>query len=107
MFKFKINDTVKITTGKDKNQTGKVTKILFKENKVIVEGKNTYKKHIKAKGNQKGEVVVLERPLFVAKIALICPKCKKQTRVGFNGESKNKVRICLKCKQIIKIEDKK
>lgn len=107
MFKFKLNDTVKITIGKDKNQTGKITKILFKENKVVVEGKNTYKKHIKAQGNQKGEVVTLERPLSVAKIALICPKCKKQTRIGFDGDSKNKVRICRKCKQIIKIEDKK
>ena len=47
MFKFKVNDTVKITAGKDKNQTGKVVKVLPLLDKVVVEGKNTYKKHIK------------------------------------------------------------
>jgi len=107
MFKFKINDTVKITAGKDKNQTGKITKVLFKEHKVIVEGKNTYKKHIKAQGNQKGQIITRERPLPTANIALVCPKCKKPTRIGLDGTGKNKVRVCRKCKQIIKIEDKK
>jgi len=107
MFKFKVNDTVKITSGKDKNQTGKITKVFPKRGKVLVSGKNTYKKHIKPKANQKGQVVTLERPLPTSNIALICPNCNKPTRVGFEGKALAKVRLCKKCKKPITITQSK
>lgn len=101
MYKFKINDTVKITTGKDKNQTGKILKVFPRLDKVLVEGKNSYKKHIKKQGEQAGSIVTLDRPINVANVALICPNCGKPTRVGFDAKNDPKVRICKKCLKVI------
>ncbi|MBI3954505.1 50S ribosomal protein L24 [Candidatus Collierbacteria bacterium] len=103
MFKFKINDTVKITAGKDKNQQGKIIKIIPSKDRVLVDGKNTYKKHLKAREGKAGEVVTLSRPLSVGSIALICPNCHQPTRVGIDATKKPKVRVCKKCHQVINI----
>lgn len=97
MIKFKLNDTVKITAGKDKGREGKIEKIFPSEMKVVVPGVNLYKKHVKGYGDQKGGVYDIPRPLSFGKIALICPKCKKITRVGFKFAGKEKVRFCHKC----------
>ncbi len=101
MFKFKLNDTVKITAGKDKNQTGKIIKIFPQENKVVVDGKNLYKKHIKKQGEQAGQIVARSRPLPTAAVALVCPNCNQATRIGFDSQAKPKVRLCRKCGQAI------
>ena len=97
MLKFKKGDTVKITSGKDKGRDGKIEKIVPKSGKVIVPGVNLYKKHVKGFGDVKGGVYDIPRPLGPGKIALVCPKCKKQTRVGFKFAGEEKVRICKKC----------
>ena len=107
MFKFKINDTVKITAGKDKGRTGKILKVLPQEQKILVEGLNLYKKHIKAKGNEQGQIVSLPRPISTASVALVCPSCGKATRVGFDASQEPKVRVCHHCRQIITSETKK
>jgi large subunit ribosomal protein L24 len=107
MFKFKVNDLVQITAGKDKNQTGKIIKVYPSENKVIVEGKNTYKKHLKRQGKEAGQIVTLERPLPTSKIILICPSCQKPTRIGFDGQGLSKTRVCRKCHQVITLDKKK
>ena len=103
MFKFKVNDTVKITAGKDKNQTGKVIEVIPSENKVVVEGKNVYKKHVKKQGEQAGSIISRFRPLSVASVALICPNCGKPTRVGFDAKADSKVRVCRKCGEVINV----
>ena len=87
MLKFKKGDTVKITAGKDKGREGKIV--------------NLYKKHVKGFGDVKGGVYDIPRPLGYGKVALICPKCKKMTRVGFGKAGDEKVRICKKCKKEI------
>jgi large subunit ribosomal protein L24 len=97
MLKLKIGDTVKITAGKDSGREGKIEKILVKERKVIVPGVNLYKKHVKGFGDVKGGVYDIPRPLGFGKVALICPKCKKITRVGFKFAGQEKVRVCRKC----------
>ncbi|HEX9008609.1 MAG TPA: 50S ribosomal protein L24 [Patescibacteria group bacterium] len=101
MFKFKIGDTVKITAGKDKGRTGKILKVNPKEDSVLVENVNLYKKNIKAKGNEAGQTVTLPRAISVGSIALICPSCQKPTRVGFDASQKPKVRVCHLCRQVI------
>ncbi|OGD71658.1 50S ribosomal protein L24 [Candidatus Collierbacteria bacterium RIFCSPLOWO2_01_FULL_50_23] len=106
MFKFKVNDTVKITAGKDKNQTGKVVKVLPLEDKIVVEGKNTYKKHIKKQGEQAGHIATLSRPLSTAAVALVCPSCGKPTRVQFDSSKEPKVRVCAKCSKPINVVTK-
>jgi large subunit ribosomal protein L24 len=103
MLKFKIGDTVKIVLGKDSGREGKIEAINVKKKLALVPGVNLYKKHIKktmAK-DQKGGRYDIPRPLPFSKIALICPKCKKITRVGFRLVEKEKVRICKKCRKEI------
>lgn len=97
MLKFKLNDTVKITAGKDKGREGKIEKLIPKESKAVVPGVNLYKRHIKGMGDAKGGIYDIPRPLSFGKIALMCPGCKKITRVGFKFDGKEKVRICRKC----------
>lgn len=97
MLKLKVGDTVKIIAGKDKGREGKVEKVFPKEAKILVPDVNLYKKHVKGFGEVKGGVYDLPRPLGLGKIALICPKCKKVTRVGFKFAGKEKVRVCRKC----------
>lgn len=104
MLKIKVGDTVKITAGKDKGRTGTVEKIIAGDNKVVVPGVNIYKKHVKGLGEQKGGTYEIPRPLGLGKVALVCPKCKKLTRVGFKFVGEEKVRICKKCGKEIDIK---
>jgi large subunit ribosomal protein L24 len=96
--KIKKGDTVIITTGKDKGKQGIVERIFVKEGTILVPGLNLYKKHKKSQGeNKPGEILTLSRPYAISKTALICPKCKQQTRVGFRWENDKKTRVCRKC----------
>jgi len=101
MLKLKVGDTVRITAGKDKGREGKIEKIFPKQTKALIPGVNIYKKHVKGSQGQKGGIYDIPRPLDFAKIALICPKCKKITRVGFKIVEKNKSRVCKKCNKEI------
>jgi large subunit ribosomal protein L24 len=101
MLKLKVGDTIKITAGKDKGREGKIEKIFPKQTKALIPGVNIYKKHVKGSQGQKGGIYDIPRPLDFAKIALICPKCKKMTRVGFKIVDNNKSRVCKKCNKEI------
>ena len=92
-------DTVKVIRGKDKGKTGKVEKVFTKKNKVMVEKVNVYKKHLKSQGKDRpGGIIDIIKPLPIANVILICPKCKEQTRVGYQFDKQNKkYRICKKC----------
>lgn len=95
-------DEVKIVLGKDKGKTGKVEKIMPKADMVVVTGMNQYKRHMKARSqNQSSEIVTITKPLDVAKVRVVCPKCHAITRVGYRREKDKKVRICRKCEQTI------
>lgn len=96
--KLKKGDKISVMVGKDKGRTGTVEKIYSKQNKVLIAGINIYKKHIKKSDKMpQGGVVELPRPINVSKIALICNKCKKQTRLGYKMDGTKKFRICRKC----------
>ena len=95
MYKFQVGDKVKITSGRDKGKEGKIERIFPKNFTVLVPRVNIYKKHVKgqsAASGQKGGIYDIPRPLPVSKIALICPKTKKPTRVGFKTVNGKKVR---------------
>ena len=93
--KIRTNDEVIVITGKDKGKTGKVTRVLTKEQKVVVEGINVHKKHQKANPNigQAGGIVNIEAPLDVSNVAIYNPDTKKADRVGFRVEDGKKVRF--------------
>ncbi len=100
--KIKKGDTVKIISGKNRSKTGKVIKVLPKENKVMIEGVNIYKKHVRPKREgEKGEVVEITRPLHASNVSLICSHCSKNTRIGFIVENKKKIRVCKKCRSTL------
>lgn len=102
MLKIKKGDQVKILRGKDKGRTGKVEKLIFKKNAVIINGLNLAKKHVKPQGEKKpGGIIEIAKPLDLSKVALICPKCKEVVSVGFKIVDKVKKRFCKKCQEII------
>jgi|SRR3989338_5149564 len=97
--KIKRGDNVIMLGGKDKGKKAKVILVFPERDKVVVEGLNLIKKHLKArKQGQKGQIVSKERAVNVSAVALVCKSCGKQTRVGFKIENDNKIRICKKCK---------
>jgi large subunit ribosomal protein L24 len=98
MLKIKTNDKVKVLLGKDKGREGVVERVVEKEDVVIIPGINMYKKHVKGTaGGQKGGIFEIPRPMLISKVALVCPKCKKTTRVGFKMVGDEKIRVCRKC----------
>ncbi len=102
MQKIKKGDLVLMIKGKDRLKTGKVIKVFPKEQKVIVEGLNLVKKHLKPKrAGEKGQIVAIPRKVSWSNVKLICPNCKKPTRVGFLIEGEEKYRYCKKCKSKI------
>lgn len=100
--KFKKGDGVKVVKGKDSGKTGKIEKVFPKDNKVLIPGVNMYKRHLKARSqSQPSEIVNITKPLPVANVALVCPKCHVLTRIGTSSEGDKKIRICRKCEQAI------
>ena len=98
--KIKKGDTVRVSSGKDAGKSGKVESVSTKTQMVLVTNINQYKRHVKAKTpQQKSEIVTITKPLHVASVALICPKCKKPTRVGYKILKDDKTRVCRKCGQ--------
>jgi len=69
--KIKVGDNVKVLAGKDKGKEGKVIKTLKKDNKVVVEGINMVKKHVKPRGmNEVGSIVDVEAPIHASNVKL-------------------------------------
>lgn len=100
--RIKKGDKVKVLLGKDRGKEGTIQLILGKESKVFVEGVNIYKRHVKKVGDSKGGIIDIPKPLDISNVGLICPNCKKVTRVGFRVVDSSKVRICKKCKEEIR-----
>lgn len=103
--KLKIGDNIKVMIGKDKGREGKIEKLLPKSNSVLVTGVNLYKKHVKGnQGGVKAGIYDIPRPLNVAKVSMVCPVCKKITRIKIVKEKSEINRFCKKCGK--KIVDK-
>ncbi|GIW67414.1 MAG: 50S ribosomal protein L24 [Candidatus Parcubacteria bacterium] len=100
--KIKKGDQVLIIKGKDRGKVGKVIKALPKESRVIIEGLNLVKKHIKPRREgEKGKIIEVPRPISVSNVKLVCPNCHKATRVGYKFEGQKKFRYCKKCQNKI------
>ena len=94
---FKTGDKVVVISGKSKGKEGNITKVLRSENKVIVEGVNMIKKHIKPNGQSAGSIVDMEAPIHASNVMLIDPKTKKRTRIGHTiDKNGKKIRISKK-----------
>ncbi|HAY40632.1 MAG TPA: 50S ribosomal protein L24 [Gammaproteobacteria bacterium] len=94
MQKIKQNDEVIILAGKDKGSTGTVTKVL--SSKVVVEGLNVAKKHVRPNPNAgvAGGIISTEMPIAVSNVAIYNPSTKKADRVGIRTDKEgNKERF--------------
>ncbi len=108
MNKIKKGDTVKILLGKDRGKDGKVERVLIKDGKALVGGVNLVKRHIGKKvTGQEGTVLELPKPVDISNVVLICPNCKKTTRVGIKIIEKTKSRICRKCGKELDVKVKR
>ncbi len=89
------DDTVIVITGKDKGRSGRVLKVMPKEERVVVEGLNMAKRHTKPDvANPNGGVISKEASIHLSNVALRDPKTGKPTRVGFKVNDKGrKVRV--------------
>jgi len=98
----KKGDNVKVIAGSNKGKTGKISKIL-KDDRVVVEGVNLVKKHLKPKNNNgNGEIIEVEAPIHRSNVMIIDPKTKTVTRIGHEIDKKGKkVRISRKSKEKI------
>lgn len=90
MQKIKQNDEVIILAGKDKGSTGTVTQVL--ENKVVVEGLNLAKKHVRPNPTLgvTGGIEDKEMPMAISNVAIYNPETKKADRVGIRVDDNGK-----------------
>lgn len=94
---FKVGDKVVVIAGSSKGKEGKITKTLRRENRVIVEGVNLVKKHVKGNGQESGGILEVEAPIHSSNVMMIDPKTKKRTRIGHTVDKNNKkIRISKK-----------
>ena len=100
--KIKTNDNVKVISGKSRNKTGKIIQVFPAESRVVVEGLNIIKKHLRPqKRGEKGQIIELSAPMSSSNVMLVCPKCSKPTRVKYIFDKDIKRRACAKCGQPI------
>lgn len=96
--KIKKGDNVQILAGNDKGKTGEVLEVNPKTGKIIVKGVNIRKKHVKPRRQgEEGGIIPVECAIPSAKVNVVCPKCNKPTRIGYEMEKGKKVRVCKKC----------
>ncbi|MBI4342857.1 MAG: 50S ribosomal protein L24 [Candidatus Omnitrophica bacterium] len=103
MARIKKGDTVVVLSGKDKGKTGKVLKVWPEEARALVERINLVK-HFERRSqqNQAGGIVEREGALALSKLALLCPKCRKPSRIGWRlSADGGKQRICRRCQEIV------
>lgn len=101
--KIKKGDTVLVRVGKDRGKTGKVLAMFPKEGRLVVEGRNLVKKHVRPRrAGEKGQRIEAPAPMPIARVMLLCPSCQKATRVAIRRPAPHaRERVCKKCKAVI------
>jgi large subunit ribosomal protein L24 len=97
-------DKVLVIAGRERGKTGKVRQVLPKDERVVIEGVNVVKRHMKPKSTTARQAGIIEKeaPLHISNVALVCPKCEKPTRVGHRFlPDGTKVRVCKRCDEQI------
>ncbi len=102
--KIKKGDRVIVTTGRDKGKKGEVLKVLPKENKAVVSGVNTAKRHQKQTQREQGGIVNKDLPIDLSNLAHVDPKSGEATKVGWKvlGDGR-RVRFAKKSGEVIDV----
>lgn len=96
--KIKKGDVVKIIRGRDRGKQGKLLHVWPQLGRVMIENANLIQKHVRPKRQgEKGSRVAVAASVPVANVALVCPACKKTTRVGRERREDGVVRLCKQC----------
>lgn len=94
----KKDDQVAVITGVDKGKQGKVLEARPRENRVVVDGVNIQKRHMRpTRTNPQGGVVETPGPIAASNVLLVCPKCKQGVRVRRQRTADGVVRQCARC----------
>ena len=101
--KIRKNDEVLVIRGDDRGKRGKVHRSFPRDDRILVEGVNFVKRHMRPRPNVKqAGIVEREAPIHVSSVMLLCSKCHRPTRVGFRIlEDGSKVRSCRRCGEVI------
>ena len=101
--RIRANDMVVVIRGRDRGKQGRVQRAFPKEGKVLVDGVNVVKRHMRARsGVQQAGIIEKELPIWVSNVMLICTQCNRPTRVGYTFLADGtKARVCKKCKEVI------
>ncbi len=97
----KTGDEVIVISGKEKGKTGKISSVVTKTNRVVVEGVNMVKRHMKASMVSEAGVVSKEAPIHASNVMLKDPETGKPTRVGHKIENGKKVRFAKKSGKVL------
>ena len=101
--RIKKNDTVVVISGRDRNRRGKVLEVLHKRHRVVIEGVNMVKRHVKAGSDQKapqGGIIEVAASIDISNVRAVCSKCNQPTTIGQRKiEGGEKRRFCKKCNE--------
>jgi large subunit ribosomal protein L24 len=92
------NDSVMVIAGRERRKTGKVLRVMPKQDAAIIERVNMVKRHARARGPQQpGGIVEKEAPIPLSNLMLLCDKCNAPVRVGRKVTGDEKARVCRRC----------
>ena len=99
----KKDDLVQIVSGKEKGKRGKIIKVFPKKNRVLVEKINYIKRHTRpTQQQQEGGIIEKEGSIYASNVMLVCNKCDKPVKYKKKLlEDDKKVRICVKCNEVL------
>ncbi|NBO17366.1 MAG: 50S ribosomal protein L24 [Proteobacteria bacterium] len=100
--KIKLKDKVKIISGKDKGKVGEVLRVFPTLGKIVVQGVNIVKRHVKpGVVNKEGGIVTFEKPIDVSNAMYFDEKEKKASRVGYTVVDGKKYRVVKRTKEVL------
>jgi len=93
------DDTVMVTTGRERGKTGKVVRVLIDRQRAVVENLNMVKRHTRARGPASPQgIVEKEAPIHLSNLMVLCDKCDGPVRLGKSVlEDGRSVRVCRRC----------
>ena len=103
--KIRKDDEVVVLTGRDKGKRGAVLRIITSTDRVLVEGVNVTKRHVKpTQTDPRGGIVEREAPIHISNVALIDPESDRPTRVRYKRlEDGRKVRVAARSGEVIDV----
>ncbi len=103
MLKIRKGDRVKVLRGKDRGKVGRVLKVLTHKNRVVVEGINIVKKHMRRRSEaEPGGIREIPSSIHISNVNLFCPNCNRAVKFATQIlPDRSKIRICKRCKKQI------